>query len=433
MEDRTSRLAALDKAHLWHPFTQMRDWTAPGHEPLILTGGRGVILRDSRGREYIDGNSSIWTNIHGHGHPVLVEAIRRQLDQVAHVSFLGSSNEPAILLGERLVGLLPDSGLTRVFYSDDGSTAIEVALKMTLQYWQLAGHSERNRFVAFDRAYHGDTVGAASLGGVGAFFDRFSAIQFSPIRVGGLPELEAMTGEESSHVAAVVIEPCVQGTAGIRVWPEGMLAALRAWCDERGVLLILDEVFTGFGRTGRMFACEHEGVVPDFLCLAKGLTGGMMPLAATLTTERIYEAFLGEYEELKSFFYGHSYSANPLGCAAALASLEIFESERVLDSLEGKIHCLREGLADLAASPYVAETRQCGLIAGIALRRGPVAPCDWRDQTGARVCVAARKYGLLTRPILDVVTFIPPLCISASQIQASLGAIAKAIYEILEP
>jgi len=429
MDPYTAQLIASDKARLWHPFTQMKAWAAPAHEPLVLVDGEGAMVRDSEGREYIDGNSSIWTNLHGHRHPAITQAIKDQLDKVAHVSFLGSTNEPAIHLAERLVALLPDSDLTRVFYSDDGSTAVEVALKMALQYWQLTDHPQRNQFLGFTNAYHGDTAGAASLGGLGTFFDRFGAIHFDTHHVADFAALEALPEEVTSRLAAVIIEPKVQGAAGIRLWPEGMLSQLRAWCDRVGTLLIFDEVLTGFGRTGRMFACQHESVAPDFLCLAKGLTGGYLPLAATLTTERVYEAFLGEFHELKTFFYGHSYCGNALACSAALASLDIFENEHVLENLQEKILWFEELLDGLLALPQVAEIRRCGFLAGVQLQKAPGEPCDWREQTGARVCVAARKFGLLTRPILDTVALIPPLCISKDQLSSAVHALESAIKD----
>ncbi|MEI8310653.1 MAG: aminotransferase class III-fold pyridoxal phosphate-dependent enzyme, partial [Verrucomicrobiota bacterium] len=269
----------MDKTHGWHPFTQMKAWCADDHEPIILVEGEGAVLRDSRGREYIDGNSSIWTNIHGHGHPKITGAIRDQLGRVAHVSFLGTTNAPAAELAGRLAGLFPTGTLSRVFFSDDGSTAVEAAMKMAIQFWQLSGVPARKRFVAFDQAYHGDTAGAASLGGIGAFHDRFAGHHFPVDRISDPSELDGLAHGE---IAAVVIEPLIQGAAGMRVWPRGLLRRLREKCDAIGALLILDEVLTGFGRTGTMFACEQENVIPDFLCLAKGLTGGYLPLAATV-------------------------------------------------------------------------------------------------------------------------------------------------------
>jgi adenosylmethionine---8-amino-7-oxononanoate aminotransferase len=422
-------LIAAEKRHLWHPFTQMKAWCAPDHDPVVLVEGSGAILRDSQGREYIDGNSSIWTNIHGHHHPAIHAAIKRQLDKVAHVSFLGSTNVPAIELAEKLAACFPAQTLTRIFYSDDGSTAVEVALKMALQYWQLCGRPAKTRFVAFENAYHGDTTGASSLGGVGTFTSRFSAIHFPVERVANADVLSTL---DPDQLAAVIIEPLVQGAAGIRLWPKGMLKVLRAWCDAHDVLLVFDEVLTAFGRTGRLFACEHEGVLPDFLCLAKGLTGGCLPLAATLTTERVYDAFLGEYHELKTFFYGHSYCGNPLGCAAALASLKIFQEESTLETLRAKILLLGELLDGLRDLPNVGEIRRCGFIAGIEIRRDSGDPFPWQEQTGARVCVAARKHGLLTRPILDTIVLIPPLCTTLGQLERATDAIRHAIGEVCE-
>jgi adenosylmethionine---8-amino-7-oxononanoate aminotransferase len=423
------RLLAAEKRHVWHPFTQMKAWCAPEHQPLILVEGEGAILRDIAGREYIDGNSSIWTNIHGHRHPKIHAAIKRQLDRVAHVSFLGSTNVPAIELAERLAGCFPPRTLTRVFYSDDGSTAVEVAAKMALQYWQLSGQPAKTRFLAFENAYHGDTTGAASLGGMEMFTRRFSAIHFPVQRIA---DLQALSTVDASLLAAVIIEPLVQGAAGIRLWPQDMLKVLRAWCDANHVLLIFDEVLTGFGRTGRLFACEHESVVPDLLCLAKGLTGGCLPLAATLATESVYEAFLGEFHELKTFFYGHSYCGNPLGCAAALASLQVFREEETLKTLSAKISLLRALLQGLRALPNVADIRQCGFIAGIEICRATGEPFPWQDQTGARVCLAARSHGLLTRPILDTIILIPPLCITQDQLIRAIEAIRRSIREVCE-
>ena len=418
MNPETQATQAADKAHAWHPFTQHRDWGAPEHEPLVLVEGEGALLRDSEGREYIDGNSSIWTNLHGHRHPRIDAAIRAQLDRVAHTSFLGFTHPPAAQLARELVALWPADSLTRVFFSDDGSTAIEVALKMAAQFWQQSGQAKRTRFVAFTGAYHGDTMGASSLGGIPAFHGKFSAWQFPAEHVATMDDLAAL---DPTRIAAVVIEPLLQGAAGMRLWPRGMLAELRAWCDATGVLLILDEVMTGFGRTGTMFACEREDVIPDFIALAKGLTGGYLPLAATLTTERIFSAFLGGPE--RTLYYGHSYTANPLGCAAALANLAIFREERLLEKLRGQIAHFTRLLDGLRA---LGEVRQCGFIAGIELRQENGEPFPPARLTGARVCQAARKHGLLTRPIHDVVVLMPPYCITKAQLVQAVEAVALA-------
>lgn len=422
MNPETQATQAADKAHAWHPFTQHRDWGAPEHEPLVLVEGEGALLRDSEGREYIDGNSSIWTNLHGHRHPRIDAAIRAQLDRVAHTSFLGFTHPPSAQLARELVALWPADSLTRVFFSDDGSTAIEVALKMAAQFWQQSGQAKRTRFVAFTGAYHGDTMGASSLGGIPAFHGKFSAWQFPAEHVATMDDLAAL---DPTRIAAVVIEPLLQGAAGLRLWPRGMLAELRAWCDATGVLLILDEVMTGFGRTGTMFACEREDVIPDFIALAKGLTGGYLPLAATLTTERIFSAFLGGPE--RTLYYGHSYTANPLGCAAALANLAIFREERLLEKLRGQIAHFTRLLDGLRA---LGEVRQCGFIAGIELRQENGEPFPPARLTGARVCQAARKHGLLTRPIHDVVVLMPPYCITKAQLVQAVEAVALAVAEV---
>ncbi len=423
----TRALIAADKAHGWHPFTQMRDWCAPEHEPLVLVSGEGALLRDSGGRDYIDGNSSIWTNLHGHRHPKIDAAIRAQLDRVAHTSFLGFTHPPAAQLAAELVALFPPDTLTRAFFSDDGSTAIEVAVKMTLQYWKQRGEPQRRVFVAFRNGYHGDTLGAASLGGIGTFKGDFGE---RGLIVEHVSSMQGFGNVKPEEVAGVVIEPMIQGAAGMRLWPRGLLSYIRVWCDAHGPLLILDEVMTGFGRTGRMFACEHEGVIPDFIALAKGLTGGYMPLAATLTTERVFEAFLGSFEEQRTFYYGHSYTANQLGCAAALANLAIFREEETLAMIATKSARLAELLNPLKTQRHVAEVRQCGFIAGIELKREGREQFPAEDLIGAKVCVAARKHGLLTRPVRDTIVLMPPYCITDEQLERAVRAIALAIAEI---
>ena len=422
----TRALIAADKAHGWHPFTQMRDWCAPGHEPLVLVSGEGAILRDSEGREYIDGNSSIWTNLHGHRHPKIDAAIRAQLDRVAHTSFLGFTNPPAAQLAAELVALFPPDTLTRAFFSDDGSTAIEVAVKMTLQYWRQRGAPDRRVFIAFREAYHGDTLGAASLGGIETFKGGSGGRGYLVEHVSSMQGFGNVKPEE---VAGVIIEPLIQGAAGMKLWPRGLLSYIRVWCDAHGPLLLLDEVMTGFGRTGKMFACEHEGVVPDFIALAKGLTGGYLPLAATLTTERVFEAFLGSFEEQRTFYYGHSYTANQLGCAAALANLAIFREEKTLKTIAQKSARLAELLEPLKAQRHIAEVRQCGFIAGIELKRESRDSFPAQDLTGAKVCLAARKHGLLTRPIRDTIVLMPPYCITDAQMEKAVNALSEAIRE----
>jgi len=422
MNDDTRRWIQSDQAHCWHPFTRQGEWCAPDHTPLVITHGHGSWLWDSEGRRYLDGNSSIWTNIHGHAHPVICAAIRAQLEKSAHISFLGFTHPGAVELAQRLCALFPESTLERVFFSDDGSTAVECALKMAVQYRLQTGEAQRHHFIAFADGYHGDTLGAASLGGVARFFARFKGHGYPVTHVRSLDELRALPKETIEKSAAVVIEPLIQGVNEMRLWPAGLLADLRAWCDATGVHLLLDEVMTGFGRTGTLFACQREQVVPDFLCLAKGLTAGYLPMAATLTTGKIYAAFLGS--PARAFYYGHSYTANPLACAAALASLDVFVQEQTLDALPAKIDHLRAGLATLqAAHPLIHEVRQCGFIAGIELRQpdGRKFPAAWR--IGEAICLAARAHGLLTRPILDTLVLMPPLSTTRAELDHALAAL----------
>jgi adenosylmethionine-8-amino-7-oxononanoate aminotransferase len=410
-------LTTLDKQHLWHPFTPMRQWCAEEHTPLMLVEGNGCTLRDQHGKAYLDGNASIWTNVHGHNHPLINAAIIEQLGKVAHTSFLGFTHEPAIRLAKELVEWVPGNKITRAFFTDNGSTAIESAVRMALQYWKQNGRVGRDTLVAFDRAYHGDTLGAASLGGIPLFKGSGNDFGYRVITVPSLEALEGLTEEEKGRIAAVVIEPLIQGAAGMRLWPHGKLKKLDGWCEVQDVFLILDEVMTGFGRTGKMFACEHEGVVPDFLCLAKGLTGGYLPLAVTLTTERVFEGFLGEPQEGRTFFYGHSYAGSQLGCAAALASLRVFREERVLEQLPAKMERLGELMADLPGF------RQCGMVAAMTIDAPDVS-------LGAQVCAAARQHGLLTRPIGNTVVLMPPLCVTLGEIERMVAALRAALEEV---
>ncbi len=338
--------------------------------------------------------SSLWCNVHGHRHPRIDAAVREQLDSVAHSTMLGLSHRPGIELASRLVELAPP-GLTRVFYSDSGSTATEIALKMAFQYWRQRGE-ERHSFVALRMAYHGDTIGSVSVGGIDLFHSMYRPLLFDTLKAepGDLDDMDRLLEEHAGDVAAVIMEPLVQGAAGMLMHPEGYLRGVRELCDRHGVLLILDEVATGFGRTGRMFACEHEDVAPDLLCLAKGITGGYLPLAATLATERIYDGFLGEFEEFRTFFHGHTYTGNPLACAAALATLDVFEEERTLEGLEAKIALLGDLLGPVAELPVVREVRRCGFMVGIELSDFPLSA-----RMGHRVTLEARARGAIVRPL----------------------------------
>ena len=426
----TALLRDWDHRWLWHPFTQMNDWMA--EEPVIIESGEGAILRDTRGREYIDANSSIWTNLHGHRHPTINRAIQDQLDRIAHSSFLGLSNEPAIRLAEQLVQIAPP-GLTRVFYSDDGSTAMEVAVKMALQYWQHRHQPRRTKFVAFADAYHGDTLGAVSIGGIDLFHSAFRPLLFEVIRVNDPSRLAAILRKHGDGVAGVVIEPLVQGAAGMKLWRRGLLAELRSLCTERGALLIVDEVLTGFGRTGTMFACEQEGVTPDLMAVAKGFTGGYLPLAATLATEEIYRAFLGDYSEFKTFFHGHSYTGNQLGCAAALANLRVFRDEQTLVKIQPKSERLRAGLESLRALPQVGDVRHIGMIGAVELFQDVATrqPFPLAEKIGMRVCDEMRQRGVLTRPIGNTIIVLPPYCISDEQLDRVLSVLAESIRAVV--
>jgi len=424
----TRELAAIDKRVLWHPFTQQRGWTE--EEPLIVERAAGCMLYDTEGNAYIDGTASLWCNVHGHAHPAIDAAVRDQLERVAHTTMLGLTHPPAIELAQRLVAIAPP-GLSRVFYSDNGSTATEVALKMAFQYWRHRGDERRTGFVTLRNAYHGDTIGSVSVGGIDLFHTRFAPLLFETWQAepGDREHMAALLRERAGEVAAVIVEPLVQGAAGILTHPDGYLRAVRELCDEHDVLLICDEVATGFGRTGTMFACEQEDVSPDLMCVAKGLTGGYLPLAATLATERIYDAFLGDFAELRTFFHGHTYTGNPLACAAALATLEIFERERTLERLQPKIALLAELLAEhVAPLPAVREVRRRGVMVGIELEDFPL-----EARMGHQVTRAARRRGALVRPLGDVVVLMTPLSITADELRRLVTITAGAIAEATAP
>ncbi len=415
------RIQDLDGRHLWHPFTQQQGWA--DEEALVIERGDGTDLIASDGRRYIDGVSSLWCNVHGHRHPGIDKAIRDQLDRVAHSTMLGLTHPLAAELAERLVQIAPP-GLSRVFYSDSGSTATEIALKMAYQYFQQQGETERRSYVCLRDAYHGDTIGAVSVGGIDLFHECYGPLLFDAHHVtpGDASELECILDFHDGEIAAVIVEPLVQGAAGIRVQPPGFLRRVRELCDNHDVLLICDEVATGFGRTGTMFACEQERVSPDLMCVAKGLTGGYMPLAATLSTERIYEGFLGAHQDFRTFFHGHTYTGNPLACAAAIASLDAFESEGTLLRLQPKIRLLADLLADVAKMPEVAEVRSRGFMAGIDLGEH-----DPALRLGHRVTLAARERGAIVRPLGDTVVLVPPLAISKADLRRLVSITSEAI------
>lgn len=445
-------LRRWDKDHLWHPFTAQADWAAG--EPLIIDRAEGIELIDTEGRRYLDGVSSLWCNVHGHRHPTIDAAIREQLEKVAHTTMLGLSHPTAIELARRLVELAPP-GLTRVFFSDDGATAVEVALKMAFQYWRQKEDPEpaRSIFLSLGGAYHGDTIGDVSLGGVDRFHTLFRPLLFpvlrAPIpfcyrcplglerpscRTACLDEVDHLLAANPGRVAGVVIEPIVQGAAGMVMHPEGYLRGIRDLTRTHGTLMIADEVAVGFGRTGRMFACEHEGVSPDFLCLAKGITGGYLPLAATITTEEVYSAFFATAAQGKTFQHGHTYGGNPLGAAAALATLRVFEEERTMDRLGPLSDRLARLLGRFAHLRNVGDVRQKGLMAAIELvsDRETKAEFPSHHQVGNRVCRRARELGVLIRPLGDVLVVMPPLSISEEQLDRIMDVMFRSVVEVCE-
>jgi len=444
-------LAWWDRHRVWHAFTQMADY-----EPLLLERGDGAWLVDTAGRRYLDGSASMWCNVHGHRHPRLDAALRNQLDRVAHVTNLGLSNPTTVEFARRLAEVAPP-GLDRVFFSGDGSSATEAALKMAFQYWRQAPVPEpdRTRFVAIGDAYHGDTLGAIGVGGVDRFTSLFAPLTFAALRLPcpalpragraepptlgeSLAEFEALLGAHAGTVAAVIMEPLVQMAGGVLVHPRGFLAGVREITRRHDVLLILDEIATGFGRTGTLFACEQEAVVPDLLCLAKGLTGGYLPMAATLAGGRIWDAFLGPAAAGRTFFHGHTYGGNPLAAAVGLASLDVFRDERVLARLPARIERLGRHAARLAALPHVGAVRQCGLVLGVELVREkadgasgrPAAPFPAEQQRGRLACLAARRHGALLRQLGDVVVLMPPLCIEPDEIDLLATAAEAGIAEV---
>jgi adenosylmethionine-8-amino-7-oxononanoate aminotransferase len=425
-----------DRHHVWHAFTQMEEY-----EPLLIERGEGCWLVDTEGRRYLDGSASMWCNVHGHRHPRLDAALASQAGKVAHTTNLGLSNPTTVEFARRLCDHTPP-GLDRVFFSDDGSTAIEAALKMAFQFWRQTSPArpEKTRFIAIDEAYHGDTLGAVGVGGVDRFTAMFAPLTFEPVRLPppGLPDaagktpslaeslaaLEAVLSAHGPEIAAVVMEPIIQMAGGVIVHPEGYLRGVRELTRRHEVLLILDEVAVGFGRTGTMFACQQEEVTPDFLCLAKGLTAGYLPMAATITHGCIWDAFLGSHADQRAFYHGHTYGGNPLAAAVGLASLEIFRDEAVLETLPARIARLAAHAERLAALDEVGSVRGRGLVVGLELvadkatgRRHP-----WQEQRGRRACEAARRHGALLRPLGDVVVIMPPLSVSEAELDQLCAA-----------
>ncbi|TAN62675.1 adenosylmethionine--8-amino-7-oxononanoate transaminase [bacterium] len=441
---RTKRLRSDDKLYLWHPFTQMKDWIKD--RPLIIEEAKGCYLKDTEGRWYLDGVSSLWVNVHGHRKPEIDAAIAMQMRKSAHSTLLGLAHPPAIDLARELVRIAP-YGLRKVFYSDSGSSAVEIALKMAYQYWQHLG-SRKRKFIHLENAYHGDTIGAVSVGGIDLFHKAYKDLLFDSYTIdspycyrcptkklyplcdvdclGGLREILEC---EHEQVAALIVEPLVQGASGMLAWPKGIYKKMAGLCKKYNVLLIADEVAVGIGRTGTMFASEQEEVTPDILCLAKGITAGYLPLAATLTTNEIFDAFLGEHKEQKTFFHGHTYTGNPLACAAALANLQLFRKEKTLKKLQPKIKFLSKELERFKRLEHTGDIRQKGFMVGIELVKDRLTkePYPWEEKIGIKVCQKAREYGVILRPLGNVIVLMPPLAISKEELSQLLGAAYKAI------
>jgi len=442
----TTALRNLDKQYIWHPFTHMSLWLES--DPLVITDAQGMYLIDSDGRRYLDGVSSLWCNVHGHRVPEIDQAIRRQLERFAHSTLLGLAAEPSILLAERLMRIVP-ANLKKVFYSDSGATATEIAFKMAVQYWYNRGRPEKCQFVAFGDGYHGDTVGAMSVGRMELFHRPYFPLLFkvhfigegsgfgvqgsaTELRDRRLEELERVLREHAARVAAIAIEPVVQGAAGIRIQPPGFLSEVRRLARQYEVLLIADEVATGFGRTGCMFACEHEAVEPDLMCVAKGLSGGYLPLAATFATQEIFDAFLGAPAEGKTFYHGHTYTGNALACAAAIASLELFERNDLLRQVQHKSRELARMLEELRPLPHVGDVRYKGFMAGIELVEDKATgrKYDPARRMGAAVCDAVRRRGVILRPLGDVIVIMPPLAMGLDDLKTIVDAVRAEVHAL---
>ena len=443
---RKRHLVEWDKRYIWHPFTQMKDYMDTN--PLVIEKGDGCYLIDIAGNKYIDGVSSLWVLVHGHGKKELVDAVEKQSKILCHSTLLGLANVPSIILAKKLIEIVP-RGLSRVFYSDNGSTSVEIALKMAYQYWQQKGNKKKKRFISFTNAYHGDTIGSVSVGGIDLFHQVYGPLLFKtykapspycyrcPLKLEretcGLACVEAFEKVVKAHheeACAVIVEPLVQGAAGMIMQPPGWLHAVWKIAKEYNLLFITDEVATGFGRTGNMFACDEEKISPDFLCVAKGITGGYLPLAATLSTEEVFNGFLGQFDEFKTFFHGHTYTGNPLACAVAVENIDLFKKDRVLQKLKHKIVNLRKGLERFKDLSHVGEVRQKGFMVGIELvkSRKTKRPYPPGEKIGQKVIWEARKRGVIMRPLGDVIVLMPPLAID----EPTLEKLVDVTYESIK-
>ncbi len=447
MNDETKRLIDLDKRHLWHPFTQMADWLAG--EPVVIESGDGFYLIDTDGNRYIDGVSSLWCNVHGHRVRKIDDAIRTQLDKIAHSTLLGLGQTQSIELAEKLVQIAPP-GLEKVFYSDSGATAVEIAIKMAYQYWQTIGQTDKTKFIALKEAYHGDTIGAVSVGGMDLFHGIFKSLIFEthyapsphPYRFDGTPQqcaahslaaMEDILKAHSNQIAGIVVEPLVQGAAGIIVHPAGFLKGVESLARKYDTLLIVDEVAMGFGRTGKMFACERENIQPDLMCIAKGISAGYLPLAATLTTQAIFDAFAVSGDIKKTFYHGHTYTGNALGCAAALASLELFAENKIIETLPEKIELISQYFTRFAELPFVGNVRQCGMVGGIELVKNKQTkePFPSDKKIGAKCCAAMRPKGVMMRPLGDVIVLIPAVAMDTQTLTKLLDIVEETLISNL--
>ena len=442
---RKDDLVELDKRYIWHPFTQMKDYM--DMEPLVIERGEGCYLVDVAGNKFIDGVSSLWVLVHGHGKKELLDAIEKQSKTLCHSTLLGLANVPSVLLAKKLIEIAP-KGLSKVFYSDNGSTSVEIALKMAYQYWQQKGEKKRKRFISFVNGYHGDTIGSVSVGGIDLFHQVYGPLLFKtykapspycyrcPLKLQqetcGLACVEAferVVKTRKDEVCAVIIEPLVQGAAGMILQPPGWLNAVWQIAKEHNLLFITDEVATGFGRTGNMFACEEEKISPDFICVAKGITGGYLPLAATLSTEEVFKSFLGNFDEFKTFFHGHTYTGNPLACAVAVENIDLFRKEKLLQKLQKKIAIVGQGLERFKELPHVGEVRQKGFMVGIELvkNRKTKKPYTSGEKIGQKVIWEARKRGVIIRPLGDVIVLMPPLAIDKPTLKKLLDVTYEGI------
>ncbi len=440
------QLMDWDKEYIWHPFTQMKDYM--DMNPLVIQKGEGCYLVDTSGNRYIDGVSSLWVLVHGHGKKELVDAIQKQSKTLCHSTLLGLANVPSVILAKKLIEIVP-KGLSKVFYSDNGSTSVEIALKMAYQYWQQKGEKRRKRFIAFTNAYHGDTIGAVSVGGIDLFHQVYGPLLFKTFKAPSpycyrcpmklrqetcgmacVDAFEKVVKKHHEETCAVIIEPLVQGAAGMILQPPGWLNAIWKIAKEYGLLFIADEVATGFGRTGNLFACEEERISPDFMCVAKGITGGYLPLAATLSTEEVFNGFLGQFDEFKTFFHGHTYTGNPIACAVAVESINLFKKEGLLQKLQQKTAILKNSLDRFKELTHVGEVRQKGFMVGIELVKSrktkrPYAP---GDKIGQKVIWEARKRSVIIRPLGDIIVLMPPLAID----RPTLEELVDVTYESIK-